>query len=82
MAIYTNSYKPNWKKVSGNFKKDSETCPRCNNTVNFELCYESEGLGFGSAVLFATKKYYVYKCPICPHFEPLPTELAKAIMKG
>ena len=81
MNRYT-SYQANWKKVEGNFKKESQNCPRCNNNVQYELCYESEGIGFGSAVLFATKKYYVYKCPICPSIEPISTEVAKAIMKG
>jgi hypothetical protein len=82
MAIYTNSYNPNWKKVSGNYKKELEKCTRCGNNVQYEMCFESEGVGFGNAVLFATKKYYAYKCPICPNFEPIPSELAKAIMKG
>ena len=76
------SYQANWKKVKGNFKKQLAVCSRCNNSVQYELCYESEGIGFGGAVLFATSKYYVYKCPICPNVEPLSTEVAKAIMKG
>ena len=82
MAIYTNSYTTSWKKVSGNYKKDEAVCSRCNNNVKYELCYDSEGLGFGGFVLLSTKKYYVYKCPICPNFEPVSSELAKAIMKG
>jgi len=82
VAIHTNKYQPEWKKVPGNYKKESVICPRCNNKVNYELVFESEGIGFGGIVLLATKKYYAYKCPICTNFDIIPTELAKAIMKG
>lgn len=73
---------PNWKKVKGDYKKPRQKCPRCSNDVEYELCMEKEGLGFGGAVLLATNKYYVYKCPICPNIEPLSNEYVKAIMKG
>ena len=82
MAIYTNSYKANWKKVKGNYKKEKQVCERCKNEVEYELCSESEGIGFGGMVLLSTKNFYVYKCPICPNIEPISNELAKAILKG
>ena len=82
MAIYTTSYKADWKKVKGNYKKEKQICERCNNEVQYELCKENEGIGFGAVVLIATKNFYVYKCPICPNIEPIANEVAKAIMKG
>lgn len=82
MTIYMHSYKLNWTKVCGDYKKEMQTCPRCGNDVAYELCYESDGVGIANVILFAIKKYYAYKCPICPNFELVPSELAKAILKG
>ena len=82
MGMYVNSYSANWRKVKGNFKSSKQLCPRCNNQVEYDLCSDSEGVGFGGIVMFATKTYYVYKCPICPNIEPVSNEVAKAIIKG
>jgi hypothetical protein len=82
MAMFVSSYKANWKKVKGDYKKEKQICERCSNEVQYELCKENEGLGFGGLVMVATKNFYVYKCPICPNIEPLSNEVAKAIMKG
>jgi hypothetical protein len=82
MAIIIDDYDVKWKKVSGNFKKSKQTCLRCNNEVQYELCSASEGFGFGPFVLLPINTCYVYKCPICPVIEPLSKQVAKAIMKG
>ena len=82
MAMYVDDYDVKWKKVAGNFKKAKQTCSRCKNEVQYELCSASEGIGFGTFVLLPTKTFYVYKCPICPVIEPLSKQVAKAIMKG
>lgn len=82
MAIYTTSYKFNWKPVKGNVPKKHMTCPRCNNEVDYFLAWDGEGMGIGGATFLTFKKAYVYKCPICPNYEELSQEVAKAIIKG
>jgi len=48
------------------------TCPRCNNTNEFVFKSGSHGSGH---------KFYGFKCPICPHYEDVDDNVAKALMK-
>jgi hypothetical protein len=62
-----------WRAVKGEHKKELKPCPRCSNNVHYYLAYDVVDFFF---------KIYAYKCPICPNFEPIPKELATAIIKG
>lgn len=82
MTWNTTRYNFEWKPVKGDFKKAKHVCPRCNNDVSYFLAWDAEGIGIGGFNLINTKKVYAYKCPICPNFEPVLNEVAKAILKG
>jgi len=73
-----------WRKVSSpsTFVK-AVHCPRCNNDVEYFLAWDSTG-GFGlfPPLMVETGKIYAYKCPICPNFDLISNEVAKAIIKG
>lgn len=71
-----------WKDVKGDHTKDYGSCPRCNNNIPFKLVYEGDGIGFPGIWTIKYNKFYAFKCQICPHFVEIPTEVAKAIMKG
>ena len=72
----------NWKPVKGNYTQAKKICPRCNNNVSYELAWDGDGYGMPGIWTFKYNKIYVFKCPICPNFEPLSKESAKAILKG
>ena len=57
-------------------------CPRCNNKVEYQLVWDGEGIGFGDFDLITTKRAYAFKCPICPNFDAISNEVAKAIMRS
>lgn len=82
MAMYINDYSANWKKdADGIKKKEKQKCVRCNNEVNYELVWESESIGLAGFQFINLRKFYAFKCPICPNFEPLEKELVKALKR-
>lgn len=82
MAVYIYSHAPNWKQDKDKIKKEvKQICPRCNNSVNYELVWDSESIGIAGLQLLNLKKYYAFKCPICPNFEPLTSEVVKALRR-
>jgi hypothetical protein len=82
MGIYSTRYNFEWKKVKGNFEKEEQICPRCKNNVKYSLCFDGDEIGLLGVLTYKYSKKYVYKCPICPNFEEVSNELAKAIIKG
>lgn len=82
MSISTTHYNFKWKQVKGNYLKAKQVCPRCNNEVQYSLVWDGEGIGIAGFNLVNTKRAYAYKCPICPNFEVVSNEVAKAILKG
>lgn len=78
--IYNYTY--NWKPVKGNFPKKQILCPQCNNTTEYFLAWDGNEFGFPGLFTVTTSKVYAYKCPICPAYEELSAEIAKAIIKG
>lgn len=81
--IRVTRYKPDWKPVKANIRKEPQVCERCNNNVQYLLVY-SGGLGLNLSNWFESRsdKLYAFKCPICPRTEPISTELANALIKG
>lgn len=77
MSIHTFRHFHKWKVVKGNFLKDLCICTRCNNNVNYILCFDSDTLWH----VLKYNKVYAYKCPVCPNFEEISAELAKAIIE-
>lgn len=71
---------PNWKKVGG-AKKVPRSCPRCKNSVEFELVSDSAGISlYGLAsTLIPMKRYWAIKCPICIYYEPITSQEAKEL---
>ncbi len=67
-----------WKKVAGNYEKKDCVCPRCKNKVNYILCFDFDSLWS----VFKYNHIYAYKCPICPNYDEISEQLAKAIIKG
>ncbi len=82
MTMNTTRHGFEWKPVKGNYKKEKQVCARCKNEVNYFLAWDAEGIGIGGFNLINTRKAYAYKCPVCPNFEPVLNEIAKAILKG
>ena len=80
MGRYVTRHTFNWKAVKGDIPKKSMVCPRCNNQVDYFLAWDGEGVGIGNLIL-ATNKAYVYKCPICPNYEEISQQFAKALIK-
>ena len=80
MSVYVDQYNWKWKPAPGNVKKKPQTCPRCKNQVQYFLAYDGDGWGFPGIWTFKLKQHYAYKCPICPNFEPLAKEEAKALL--
>jgi ribosomal protein S27AE len=80
MAVYITKYSFEWKKVKGNIPTKKLLCPRCNNSVEYFLAWDGDTIGWGKLSL-PTSKAYVYKCPICPQYEVISQELAKALIK-
>jgi hypothetical protein len=81
MAVYS-VRKANWSRVKGDFKSEMKICPRCKNTVQYELVTDGDGIGFPGFFTIKYKHHYGYKCPICPNLEVISKEKAVAIMKG
>ena len=77
---YNNFYA--WKDAKGARVKDFGVCPRCQNSKPYKLVYDSNEYGFPGLLSFKYNKKYAFKCPICPNFELISNELAKAIIKG
>ena len=61
---------PQWKAVKG-AKTVSKKCPRCGNSVEFQLMYDTEFWLFG----LIRKKIHVLKCPICIHIESVKRDM-------
>ena len=80
MSVYVDRHNWDWKPVPGNVKKKPQACPRCNNQVQYFLAYDGDGWGFPGIWTFKLKQHYAFKCPICPNFEPLAKEEAKALL--
>jgi predicted nucleic acid-binding Zn ribbon protein len=78
LNIQRNFYK--WVKVKGISVKPLSTCPRCQNNVKYELVSDGVGVGLPGFWTFKYNKVYAYKCPVCPNFEEITKELAKAII--
>ena len=81
MAVYSTRYSADWKLVKGNFTKSKQLCSRCNNEVSYQLVWDGDGIGMPGIWTLKYKKYYAFKCPICPQFEPVSAETVKAVMK-
>ena len=72
-----------WNLVDGNFKQESKKCPRCNNEVQYLLHWDNDSsVGISIFEIIKFHRYYAFKCPICPNFEAVEKEVAKAIIKG
>lgn len=71
-----------WKKEKGNHLKPMEICKRCSNQVQYALCSDGDGIGFPGLWTFKYNKRYAFVCPVCPNFEEVPRELARALIKG
>jgi hypothetical protein len=82
MAIDSTRFHFNWKKVKGNFTKPESFCPRCTNKVSYFLVWDGSEAGLLGILTYKYAKFYAYKCPICPNFEEVSVEVAKAIMRG
>jgi hypothetical protein len=82
MGIYSTRYNFEWKPVKGNFRQEEITCPRCNNKVQYQLCFDGDGFGFPGILTYKFNKQYAYKCPICPNFEVISNEVVKAILRS
>jgi len=82
MGIYSTRYNFDWKPVKGNLRQEEITCPRCNNKVQYQLCCDGDGIGFPGLLTYKYNKQYAYKCPICPNFEVVSKEVAKAILRS
>ena len=76
------SYVFKWKKVKGNQSSKRKICPRCKNDVEYFFAWDSEEFGFLGLLTFKHSKKYSFKCPICPEYELLSDEAAKAIIKS
>ena len=81
MIIKGTRFYAEWKPVKGGFKKEQQKCPRCNNIVHYFLACDG-GFDLFSILESPYSKRYAYKCPICPNFEPVDDQVAKAIIKG
>lgn len=66
-----------WKAVDGVPRK-TQRCPRCNNVGSFKFVWDCETYILWHPV----GKFYAYKCPTCPHVEPVTDELAEALIRG
>jgi hypothetical protein len=82
MTIRMQRYDFEWKEVKGVRKKTMQVCPRCQNNVEYFLASDGDGIGFPGIWTYKYSKVYAYKCPICPNFEEVQKEVAKAIIKG
>lgn len=82
MTVNLYRYHANWKEVKGSHKREKQICPRCNNEVQYALVTDGDGFGFPGIWTYKYSKYYAFKCPICPNYEDVTNEVAKAIIKG
>ena len=82
MTINRYRYYNKWRFVKGNHIKDFGTCARCNNHKPYQLVYDANEAGLIGILTFKYNRIYAFKCPICPNFELIEDELAKAIIKG
>jgi len=71
-----------WKPVNGGSRTKAVLCPRCKNEVEYYLAWDGTGWGVPGIFTIAITKVYAFKCPICPCYEELSAEVAKAIVKG
>jgi transcription elongation factor Elf1 len=77
MSVHTFRTNHIWKKVAGNHEKKNYICPRCKNKVNYILCVDSDSLW--SVIKY--NRIYAYTCPICPNYDEISEQHAKAIIK-
>jgi len=82
MSLLVDRFDYDWKKVKGNHSVKNQKCVRCNNQVDYFLAWDGSGIGLPGVWTIGFNKVYSYKCPICPNFELINKELAKAILKG
>lgn len=78
--VYRNELE--WKRVRGDHQKEEQVCARCNNKVRYFLAFDGNEVGLLGILTYKYAVHYAYKCPICPNFEEVSKEVAKAIMKG
>lgn len=71
-----------WKRVKGNSATKRKQCLRCHNEVDYFLAWDGAEFGLLGILTFKHSKIYSYKCPICPEFETIDNEVAKAIIKS
>ena len=76
--IYRNY--PVFFKVKGDITETEKICTRCDNKVAYELVYIADGVGFPGIWTLKYNKHYFYKCPICPNYDPVDKEVAKALI--
>ncbi len=60
---------PRWKPLPMRDKVNGQ-CPRCGNTVDFQLGYYDEGVFLAGIKLFGPRKAVLH-CPICIYFSEL-----------
>ena len=75
-------YNHQWKNVNGGYEKDYGVCPRCNNHKPYKLADDASTFILAGIPVFKYDKTYSFKCTVCPNFEYISNELAKAIIKG
>ena len=80
ITIHNANY--NWKPVKGCCQKKAVRCERCNNNTERFLAWDGNGYGIPGILTFSPVKIYAWKCPICPAYEDVEREVAKAIIKG
>jgi predicted nucleic-acid-binding Zn-ribbon protein len=77
MAIYSYN-SPKWKPL-GMKQKVTDKCPRCGNTVDFQLVYDDEGLSALGKVIVRTNRVYALHCPICVYVGQINKGTAKSL---
>lgn len=70
-----------WRQVSHGYPRKKQVCPRCGNEVEYVLVMDYSEFGLFWPLAIKYNKHYAYKCPICPNYDLIPNELAKAIIK-
>jgi hypothetical protein len=68
---------PKWKPVPMR-EKVNQQCPRCGNTVDFQLGYFNDGL-FLAGIKLSGSRIYGLHCPICVHFAELDIQDANRL---
>jgi hypothetical protein len=82
MSVYSQRFNWDWKLVPSVKRGAISTCPRCNNNVDYVLAYDGDGIGFPGLLTYKRKQFFCFKCPICPHFEPITKEQGLSLLNG